>query len=870
MYYSKEEMRKNASRRGGLISSTAVALVLAATQVGLTDETTDGYVPYPIGTNPDTDWIVDRADVSVFANVGSYEGRSDVLMLAVDPSTVQGGSFYNWQGYMQKTAVPAGNSFLSGDLWIADGWQSGTASDFVNTGMWGSAMPEDLVAQGNYVNPASVFPIVHFTNEDGVGRLKVWDTTVNPDGGWIDLPETAGLINYEDWNTIQLQLLPEQNKIEYLLNGEVFYTWDMPHPENPDLGVVDQFFAMYLKARNNGVTAFSSYWSRLMSGLLISGGEAVTDTPGDVLVDPGSEAVRTVVVGDGANIGGSVVSNGGSDGAMVTFTGGANVAGGIIGTNSVFRFGSSETNVTTIGGDVELDEGSVTGGGTVTAPIVVTGGVTVDGTSVFGGNWQIGGNLSVDGTISPGNSIGTVTVAGNHVFGPGSNYMVEINSQGDSDRLNVGGVATLDGTVEVVPLGGGADFVLGQPYTIVQAQGGFAGSAFDGTTWAYGSPFLSPELSYGSTSVFLTIERSGAAFASTASTANQAAAAGGLDSLSFGNSAYDEVALSAVDPASAFDQLSGEIHATARNSLTEDSRLVRTIVSDRIRGAFDGPAGAQPPDAPGVWMQAIGSTATLFSDGNAGEASRKTGGFVIGAENTRADSWSFGFAGGYDHTDIDVGSRLSSASVDSFHVAAYGGGKAGDFTLTFGGAHSWHTINTERSFVMSAGTQHLSADYAARTAQVFGEIGYDVSLGGIGLQPFAAAAYVNQHQDRFVEHGGDAALSGLSSDNGLGVSTVGLRADKTLTLGEGVAMRVSGMAGWAHAFGDISPTAALAFDGGTTFDVAGTPIARDSAVVDLGVTIPLSRKVGLGATYSGKFSSELSSHDLNAKLSIRF
>jgi outer membrane autotransporter protein len=110
----------------------------------------------------------------------------------------------------------------------------------------------------------------------------------------------------------------------------------------------------------------------------------------------------------------------------------------------------------------------------------------------------------------------------------------------------------------------------------------------------------------------------------------------------------------------------------------------------------------------------------------------------------------------------------------------------------------------------------------------------------------------------------------LSSDNGLGVSTVGLRADKTLTLGEGVAMRVSGMAGWAHAFGDISPTAALAFNGGTTFDVAGTPIARDSAVVDLGVTIPLSRKVGLGATYSGKFSSESSSHDLNAKLSIRF
>src|SRR5690606_34627228 len=129
------------------------------------------------------------------------------------------------------------------------------------------------------------------------------------------------------------------------------YTWDMPMPDNPELGAPEQFFAMYLQARNNGVTAFDTYWSRLLSGLLIRDGEAITETEGDVLIDP-DEGSRVVVVGDGADIGGSILSDGGEDGALVTFGGSAAVGGDVIGNNTVFQFGTDPDDVTVIGGDV--------------------------------------------------------------------------------------------------------------------------------------------------------------------------------------------------------------------------------------------------------------------------------------------------------------------------------------------------------------------------------------------------------------------------------------------------------------------------------------------------------------------------------------
>jgi hypothetical protein len=46
---------------------------------------------------------------------------------------------------------------------------------------------------------------------------------------------------------------------------------------------------------------------------------------------------------------------------------------------------------------------------------------------------------------------------------------------------------------------------------------------------------------------------------------------------------------------------------------------------------------------------------------------------------------------------------------------------------------------------------------------------------------------------------------------------------------------------WQHAFGDVNPAAALAFQStGAAFSVAGVPVARDAAQVEAGSASPIS------------------------------
>ncbi|WP_164133698.1 hypothetical protein, partial [Stenotrophomonas maltophilia] len=63
-----------------------------------------------------------------------------------------------------------------------------------------------------------------------------------------------------------------------------------------------------------------------------------------------------------------------------------------------------------------------------------------------------------------------------------------------------------------------------------------------------------------------------------------------------GNLVYNAVLnLSAPQAQYAFAQLSGEVHASARTVMIEDSRFVRSAVNDRLRAAFGGVGAAAMP-----------------------------------------------------------------------------------------------------------------------------------------------------------------------------------------------------------------------------------------------------------------------------------
>ncbi len=72
--------------------------------------------------------------------------------------------------------------------------------------------------------------------------------------------------------------------------------------------------------------------------------------------------------------------------------------------------------------------------------------------------------------VGPGNSIGTLTVAGNYVQASGSTYQLELTSTGQSDRINTSGAAMIaDGAVLAVTKTDAAAYVLGTRYIVLTA-----------------------------------------------------------------------------------------------------------------------------------------------------------------------------------------------------------------------------------------------------------------------------------------------------------------------------------------------------------------------------------------------------------------
>jgi outer membrane autotransporter protein len=204
------------------------------------------------------------------------------------------------------------------------------------------------------------------------------------------------------------------------------------------------------------------------------------------------------------------------------------------------------------------------------------------------------------------------------------------------------------------------------------------------------------------------------------------------------------------------------------------------------------------------------------------------------------------------------------------HLATYAGGRLGIFNLRTGVAYAFHRIETSRSIVFPGFADPASASYDGSTGQVFGELGYGLSCGPVMLEPFAGLAFIHLHTDSLTEKGGAAALTGASNSENVGYSSLGLRAATALPLAKGMVLIPRASAAWQHAFGDVTPTAALAFSGGAPFTVAGVPIACDAAVVEAGADIALSRQAMIGVFYSGQVASRAQDHAVNVKLSWQF
>ncbi len=626
-----------------------------------------------------------------------------------------------------------------------------------------------------------------------------------------------------------------------------------------------------------------------------SGGNARLIANGTGLVDFSNSDIATNTAGSLEGSGqfflGGIALTVGSNNLSTEVSGSIQDGGDAGGTGaSLTKVGTGKL---TLSGNNTYTGGTTVQAGTLSVNGSLAGTLQVLNGGTLAGNGTVGNTTIASGAmIAPGNSVGTLHVAGNLTLAAGSVYDVEITSAGASDLIAATGTATLQGgSVSVSELDPTTSYQTGQTYRILTAQGGVVG-AFDPAVIT-NSAFLDATLLNSANAVDLTIAviqtpSGNGPFPTVAITPNQVATSGALNDLPQSGptlALYNSLLLLDADTArSAFDSLSGEIHASAATALVEDSRFVREAAINRLRGAF-GDVGAAPiplmaygDDGPkvtgatieqyGVWASGFGNWGTTDSNGNAAELDRTTGGFLIGADALVGDNWRLGLLAGYSHTSFDVDDRHSSGDSDNYHLGAYGGSQWGNWGLRAGAAYTWHTIDTSRSVVFPGFTDDLSADYDAGTAQVFGELGYRIDMKPVAFEPFANLAYVNFRNDSFNESGGAAALTGSSNTTDATFTTLGVRASTDFVLGN-VAATARGMLGWQHAFGD-TPEATLAFAGTDGFGISGAPIAEDALALEAGLDFRLSPKTTLGVSYNGQLASDAIDNAFRADLSIKF
>lgn len=161
-----------------------------------------------------TGWTTDRYEPNTFANVGTFQGRDNVLGIGINSAQSaanrggQSSMFYNTQGRQHAITGGAGSS-LGAALYIDTSW-SDSANGWVRSDMWG--------VMSDVPNGITDYPIIGFTNQDGNARYRVYDgDTAN---GWIDL---ATAVTFGAWTSFDM-VYNGGVSMDYFVDGALVYT----------------------------------------------------------------------------------------------------------------------------------------------------------------------------------------------------------------------------------------------------------------------------------------------------------------------------------------------------------------------------------------------------------------------------------------------------------------------------------------------------------------------------------------------------------------------------------------------------------------------------------------------------------------------
>ena len=545
-------------------------------------------------------------------------------------------------------------------------------------------------------------------------------------------------------------------------------------------------------------------------------------------------------------------------------------------------------DISGVGGLSKAGQGMLTlsGTNTYTGTTTVTGGVlrvdgsiansylTVGPAATLQGTGIVGETL-IQGTLAPGNSIGTLTVDGDIEFVDGSVYLFEVDDQRQTDLLIVNGNVVIDDRA-IFKLAADDGVLLDSPYTIIDAD------SVQGTFEVLHAEFTFIELNFSAVGddLLLEIERNDVPMSAFAQTNNQRAVADAIDAQDPGDEPYNEALLNDLpaDLASLYQDWSGEIYSANQAALLYSSRILAQVVNWRLHDSWlPNPQSArlqqlgQTNADTTVWAQAYGNWDQFSANADAQKATANSGGFVLGVDHKISPSLRLG--GGFSASLTETEVAASEASTTGYHLLAYGTYDNGHLRLNGGLVQSWNVASVNRT--LSRDDQgNATGTVASNSTQLFADLSTPLPIHRQHAQrtmlwPFAQVSQMWLRTANFGETGAEAALSGQSTNASAGFGTLGARLTHEWQTGE-ISWQTSLSAGWQRAWGDLSPTTTLAFAAGPAFTVAAAPIARDAAVIELGLGASLGPSSRLSLVYWATVAGQSSSQMLQARLQWAF
>ena len=538
----------------------------------------------------------------------------------------------------------------------------------------------------------------------------------------------------------------------------------------------------------------------------------------------------------------------------------------------------SATNSGTLGGSIiNGSGGSFVNNGAVTGDVLNMG--------VFSGNGSVGGNLFNMATLSPGNSIGTIAVTGNFAQSASGTYLTEIAGSRQSDRISVGGTATLGGQVFVTALPGTV-FAPKATYTILSAAGGLSG-IFSAVNQLY--PFLQSSLSYDANNAYLNLQIGG--FQQAAQTHNQAAVGAALDVGALNAAGDFATVLSSLATLNAsqvlpfLTSISGQNYSGFSNSMVQGAQLFMNNFATQAGGgigrrvalaeACDVACDTSSPALWGAWGGALGGLGTVGAGLSTGTVTYNLGGFAAGLDRMMTPSLRAGVTVGYTTGTQWVGGFTGQGFSNTVQAGLYGNYSRDKFY--FDGLASYaYSANQMSRGIAIPNLPSRTAQGQTGANQVFGQLegGYRLDLGGrvdAFVTPFARLQGYTGTQNAFSESGAQSLdLNVAAQTTGSLRSVLGAQLGGSVDVGWHDKLMAQFRLGWSHEYADTNRPVSAALAGAPTvpFTTYGASPQRDGAVVGVSANTAVADATSLYLRYEGNFSGLDSTHALTAGVCI--